>query len=335
MCRSKSCGGRRCPAHSDPTRRALANAVQRLNRWERRYEAAIASGDETAQEHALRLFTAACEDLTSQTVGAQAPPVPPKPPALDPYALRSCDGADLERMWTERTADRDNQILIEREWARRDLARRSSSDEVVLPGPRYRRLVDQLHVAEELTDRVLKEAWLDGHTDPDLRQLAEAEMDRRSMIRAAHPGDDPDLEDAVDRRLEDAWQSMRPADYRRYESTLVTDPLMRMPDSVAGRRLTDRELRDQYSEFCFERYLAAEAHTRGHLLNRRGKHLGVDPFSLMSGNAKRMEAYASDEFKSFVGSTGGHMSFARFKASRTVGDYDAAHIEEFADAVSA
>jgi hypothetical protein len=336
MCRKQGPGGsgRRCPCHQDPIRRAVAHAIQRLNRWERKYNAAVAAGDGAAEEHALGRFQSAIDDLTERSQRQAPPPVPAPPPLLDPSDLRSTDGDTLERMWADASADPDNQSLIEREWARRDQLKRGTSDDLLIPEGRYSRLVDALYAPEDLSDWELKEVWLDGHTDPDLRQLAEDEIDRRMLARAEHPGADPELESAVDQRLEHAWATMRPHDYRRYEATLVTDPAMRMPDNASGRRQTGRELQSEYHEYCYERFLQAEEATRGHLLNRRGRALNVDPASLMAGNAKRMEAYASDEFKGFIGATGGHMSFARFKAAKTVGDYDKSKIEGFADAVS-
>ncbi|WP_155832220.1 hypothetical protein [Gordonia alkanivorans] len=309
--------------------------MQRMNRWERQYTDAADRGDTSAEEHALGLFTAAVDDLTERSSRLAPPPPPPPPPRLDPHDLRNTSGDDLERLWAQHQSEPDNQLLIEKEWARRDLARRGSADEVIIPPARHLQLVNALSAADDLTDMELKEAWLDGHTDPEIRQLAEDEMDRRMLTRTEHPGDDPSLCEAVDARLEHAWAKMRPHDYRRYEATLVTDPRLRMPENAAGRRLTNRELEGEYAEYCYERYLAAEAASQGHLLNRRGQALKVDPSSLMSGNAKRMEAYASDEFKAFIGSTGGHMSFARFKAARSGRDYDTSRVERFADAVSA
>lgn len=340
MCRKKKpggLGGRRCPACSDPTRRALAHAVQRLGRWERRQAAAEAAGDATAADHALERLVAAVNDITERStrITELNNPSPPPLPDLDPFELRSVDHDDLETMWGERASDPQGQWLIEREWDRRDALDRGSPDLDLIPSHRYKTLVDELHMPEDMSDRELKEAWLDCHTDPDLRERAEAEIDRRMLDRSAHPADDPDLADAIEDRLDAAWTSMRAADYRRYEATLVTDPSLRL-QAAATRvpTMTGRQLRTDYEEYRYERFLAAEEATRGHMLNRRGQALGIDPFSLLSGNAKRMKAYASEEYLGFIGSSGGHMSFARFKAARTVGDYDRSRVEEFRDAVS-
>lgn len=339
MCRLKEEGGRRCPSHSDPIRRAIASATQCMTRWERRYEAAT---DPDVADHALARFTAAINTLYERSKLLPPPPDDSEPAVepLDPYQLRSMDMDDLEDLHRDRTADPDGQRLIEREWSRREMLASPDHDSLLVTTGRFRSVVDNLHIAEELSDRQLKEAWLDGHDHPHLRELAEAEMDRRMLTHAEHPADDPDLESAVDERLEYAWSEMNAADYRRYEASLITDPAARLPEETKlGRRPsstpTVRQLRADYDEYCYERYLAAEEATRGHLLNKRGRLRGVDPFTLLSGNAQRVKAYGSQELLGFLGSSGGHMSFARYRALHTGGDYDRSRIEEFTDAVSA
>lgn len=338
MCRLKVEGGRRCPSHSDPLSRAIASAKQCMTRWERRYEAATESD---VADHALARFTAAINTLCERSAAIPPPPddVVPQVEPLDPYQLRSMPMDDLEDLHQARTTDPDGQQLIEREWSRRELLASPDQDSLLVATGRYRSVVENLHIAEELSDHQLKEAWLDGHDHPQLRELAESEMDRRMLTHTEHPADDPDLEAAVDERLEFAWSNMNASDYRRYEATLVTDPSARLPeDSTLGRRPssgpTVRQLRIDYDEYCYERYLAAEEATRGHLLNKRGRLRGVDPFTLLSGNSKRVKAYGSQELLGFLGSTGGHMSFARYRSLHTDGDYDRSKIEEFADAVS-
>lgn len=344
MCRSLKCGDKkdkRCPSHRDPSRKLLASALQRLCRWERHIVAAEAAGDAAAAEHAVERVIAAVEDINIRS-GAQtahdaqmADIGVPAPEPLDAFTLTQVDGDDLERLWGERAADPAGQELIEREWARRDArARQSEIDRADFPFTSYETLVDQLHEPEALTDAQLREAWLDAHPDPALRELAEAEMDRRLLVRAAHPHDDEALAGAVEDRIDWAYANMSPSQFRRYEATVITDPAER----VAGRRvrtkISERELRQDYHEYSFERYLAAEDYCRGYMLNARGAALKVDPFSLFSGTANRVQAYGSEELLGFLSAHGGHISYARYKHVHTTGrDYKAENIERFSDAV--
>lgn len=57
------------------------------------------------------------------------------------------------------------------------------------------------------------------------------------------------------------------------------------------------ELRAEWLDIIESLFLAAEAATRGHLLNARGRERGVDPRSLFYGSELRATAYASDELR--------------------------------------
>jgi hypothetical protein len=59
-----------------------------------------------------------------------------------------------------------------------------------------------------------------------------------------------------------------------------------------ARFAADRMEREAIREYS---YVAAEADTRGHMLNRRGEALGIDPRSLFTGPASRARKYASAE----------------------------------------
>lgn len=59
-----------------------------------------------------------------------------------------------------------------------------------------------------------------------------------------------------------------------------------------ARYAADRMEREGIIEWS---YVTAEADTRGHMLNRRGEALGVDPRSLFRGPSSRARKYASDE----------------------------------------
>jgi hypothetical protein len=71
--------------------------------------------------------------------------------------------------------------------------------------------------------------------------------------------------------------------------TAATTPLFRA--AIARHH----ELRSDWLDQIESLYLAAEAATRGHLLNRRGRDCGIDPRSLFYGSQIRASAYASDE----------------------------------------
>jgi hypothetical protein len=55
------------------------------------------------------------------------------------------------------------------------------------------------------------------------------------------------------------------------------------------------QARDEWSLLVEAAYLRAEAATRGHLLNRRGREQGIDPRTLFYGSQLRATAYASEE----------------------------------------
>ncbi|KJR10498.1 hypothetical protein [Gordonia sihwensis] len=295
--------------------------------------AAEADGDATKIDRAMSRVIAAINDIGIRSEVPEIPAEPEPPAPLDSYELTQTADEDLERLWREHSNDLLGQHLIEREWSRREMQSRTDIDRDMFPITSFSVLVDKLHSPEDLSDSDLKEVWLDAHVDPQLRDLAETEMDRRLLTRSTSPLEDPELEEAIDRRMEWSFQNMSPRDFRRYESTIITDPAHRTAAGVRARP-TGKQLQDEYDEYTYERYMAAEAATRGHLLNARGRALKVDPWSLLSGNAKRVNAYGSEELLGFLGSTGGHMSFARFKAIRTNGDYEEAHIERFDNAVS-
>lgn len=55
------------------------------------------------------------------------------------------------------------------------------------------------------------------------------------------------------------------------------------------------EARSAWLDLLEVEYLRAEKATRGHLLNARGRELGIDPRTLFYGSAVRAAAYASEE----------------------------------------
>ncbi len=53
----------------------------------------------------------------------------------------------------------------------------------------------------------------------------------------------------------------------------------------------------EWADYVEQLFLTAEAATRGHLLNRRGREAGIDPRTLFYVRAARAYAYASDELQ--------------------------------------
>lgn len=160
-----------------------------------------------------------------------------------------------------------------------------------------------------------------------MQEVVEAEWDRR-VTTTLPTGDEM-------QELEWAYANMSPSKYQEVERRILTDPSMwtqqiERPETQHAR---EERLRQTYHDYQFERYMAAEDHCRGHMLNKRGRRLDIDPYQLMFGNSKQMMAYASDEYKAFIGMSGGHMSFNRFRAERgeDTSKYSAHNVEVFND----
>jgi len=67
---------------------------------------------------------------------------------------------------------------------------------------------------------------------------------------------------------------------------------------VAARKR--QAVRDEWFDAAHEQFLAAEAATNGYLLNKRGRALGLDPWTVLwTGSAARAVAYASEELLAF------------------------------------
>ena len=321
MCRSrKQCeGGRRCPSHTNPVLRRLASAVQRMSRWERRAAAAEEAGDQTALDKALSLFESAVEDVAERSEWDpqwKAVPPPSRAAEFTEEFLAAQADDELERFWNELHVDPRAQRRIEAEWDRRAAAeelRREQEDAEL-------REVWEETLAPDcirgLDEEQLQDMWGQLHEHRDLQEKIEGEWDRR----ASTAGDQVSQLTSKDvEELEWAYNHLSPAQYQEVERRILTDPSLWSSGSrteigkVTAKEAQERESQ-AYHEYQFERYIEAEARCRGHMLNKRGEALGVDPQSLMFGNSKRMNAYASDEFKAAIGATGGHMSFARFRA---------------------
>lgn len=350
MCRgTKECsGGRRCPSHTNPVLKRLASAVQRVSRWERKVNDAEASGDTQQAKRALELFGNAVRDLEDRSGWDPAWQKVPPASRVDEFTrgrLASMEADDLESAWSQLHYDPRSQAAIEDEWARRDAVDRERTAQEEQQVREIWEATLAPGVVEQISDDDLRAHWAELEDHSDLQERVEAEWDRRAQERWHAPAPS-DAEEPADttaaltgaevEELDWAYRNLSAAEYREVERRLVTDPSLRTPETAFPERTArqrDRKFRDDYLDYQFERYMDAEAQCRGHLVNKRGRVLGVDPQSLLYGNSKRMAAYASDEFKAFIGATGGHMSFARFAAQRRGGDsrYGAWNAENFED----
>jgi hypothetical protein len=320
MCRSRyECdGGRRCPSHTNQILKRLASAVQRVTRWEGRAHSAEAAADDASLTHAMERFMAALADVEERSgwdpEWATVPP-PSRWREFTPDLLADTSDDALEAEWVRLHNDPRSQQLIEGEWERRGLARQAELQRSAERAKTLTAFTPEL--LAKLDDDELVQLWTRCDGDRELQELVEREQDQRiddgQACIAALTGDQL-------RELEWAHANLSAAKYIEVERRILTDPsLWSSIDSLAGRetvQLRQEKVRSQYCEFQFERYVDAEDHCRGHLLNKRGRALQLDPYSLMFGNALRMQAYASDEFKAYIGGTGGHLSFDRYRALR-------------------
>lgn len=341
MCRNHEDGGRRCPSHTNPVRKALASAVRTLAVWQRRINT---SQTEAELDHAIERFTVAVQSVEERSGWDPAWTSVPPPTRISEFSdeqLSAMPADDLERHHGELSLDPLVQRAIEAEWARRDAAEtaRLADEESQL------REIWELQLAPETVASMsaarLSECWHDVASYPDLQARISQELSRRAEAEESDPWghgdaaeDDPwghgihaddgdgamvELSAADREELEWAYQNLSADKYLEIERQAITDPSLRSAKAdiqkrpggtVAEKRAA---LRQRYSEYQFERYINAEAYCRGQMLNQRGEAAKVDPLSLLSGNPKRMRAYASDEFQSFIGSVGGHVSFELFE----------------------
>ncbi len=310
-----------------------------MSRWERRAVEAEQSGDEVALQKSMECFEAAVNDVAERSEwDPQWKAVPPPSRAAeftgDYVAAQSDDG--LEQQWNALHFDPRSQALIEEEWDRRAAVEALRVEE---ENTEIREVWEETlapDCVQALDDGQLQGMWSELHEHRDLQEKIEAEWDRRAAVEAGQTLSGAELEE-----LEWAYNNLSPAKYQEVERRILTDPSMWSTSGdgaavVKHGTVKDAQERERlaYFEYQFERYIAAEGKCRGHMLNKRGEALGVDPQSLMYGNSKRMHAYASDEFKAAVGASGGHMSFARFTALRgapTSSSYGAHNAETFQD----
>lgn len=77
---------------------------------------------------------------------------------------------------------------------------------------------------------------------------------------------------------------------------------------------TWREIHSMWVDEIERKYVEAENFTRGHLLSKRGKEVGVDAKTLLYGNERRAYLYASDELIDYF-ETHGRLPYQHFEAA--------------------
>ncbi|MBO2461161.1 hypothetical protein [Actinomadura violacea] len=92
----------------------------------------------------------------------------------------------------------------------------------------------------------------------------------------------------------------------------VDEKARRKAARLERRKAKERRLRSDYQDYIEASYLAAEAETRGQVLNAAGWAAGVDPKSLFSGQWSRARKYASEELLNFWAEHG-RITYSEFK----------------------
>jgi hypothetical protein len=156
----------------------------------------------------------------------------------------------------------------------------------------------------------LDDAQLDAHLtratereDFDDLDAVVAEMERREA--AATPqvsGGDQESAQWLrfDKLLDDGWNEENAVAEvfgksveRQRRDRVITDLRAEGYSGKGFDELTRKAFRDE----VYQRYLAAEGATRGHMLTAEAQRAGVNPHTLFSGNEATARKYASDELK--------------------------------------
>lgn len=127
------------------------------------------------------------------------------------------------------------------------------------------------------------------------------EMDRRAGAPTVDPGraeSNRRIDDLVasGRDYRDAYAEVHdldPDDLARQEKASLVDASRRPGET------RDQTVRRLYADHVRIQYLAAEQHTRGHMLSSIARSRGVDPQTLFSGPSRRAYGWASDDLKEF------------------------------------
>lgn len=322
MCRCNDDGGRRCPSHLDPARRAIAVASQLVARWDKRHQEALAAGNQEAAEKALSRFVAAIDSLgerEGRIANALRAAIPPT--RADEYTTDR-----LRQMSTDELGDalaglNDDPVAADRVVA--EMLRRDDEDQ-------------QLHEAlsvdavADMDDFDRYTAWVRTENHPALRARIEDQWRREGVNPAAMTGADPFAEDTTSdsdapelsaedqQRLAEGWQTLSWRKYAALEESLITNPAHRTSLEEIKARGTVRdlelELRQEYSQFLDDMHVQAENACRGKLLNRKGEARKVDPNDILRGNVVLLKNFASPELRSFLAGQGGAMSYSRWIA---------------------
>lgn len=318
MCRCADAGGRRCPSHQDPLRRALAVATQLVARWDKRHQQALARGDQKAADRALEHFVAALDSLgdregrIADAIHAAIPPT-----RADEYTAERLRQMDTDELGDALAGLNDDPVAGDRVTA--ELLRRDDENQ------QLRESLTPDAIAD-MDDFDRYTAWVRTADYPELRARIEDQWRREGLNPHAMTGTEtfgaesgdgaPDLTDEDNQRLSEGWQTLSWRKYQALEESLITNPEHRTSiDDIKDRgTVNDLELnlRQEYSDHLNDLHVRAEEACRGTLLNRKGAARLVDPTEILRGNVVMLRAYASEELRSFLAKEGGGMSFTRW-----------------------
>jgi len=211
-----------------------------------------------------------------------------------------------------RGADPDTLARISQEAGRRDLLGR------MFPGGHL--LADLTAVSDD------ELAWCMQYANADELARIAAEMDRRDAVDMPQPASTGDAvedlladRDALAEAMDPApdpetWGTIAEADQERADGDQRDEAFWSQVMAIAAakfgsddgddgeehderHRITRREAREMYDEYCYRQYLAAEEATNGYLLTRKAMGEGRNPALLFRGPARIAYAHASDELK--------------------------------------
>lgn len=318
MCRCEDDGGRRCPSHRDPVRRAIAVAAQLVARWDKRHQEALARGDQEAADKALDRFVAALDSLgerEGRVRDALRAAIPPT--RADEYTTDRLRAMDVDELGEALAGLNDDPVAADRVVA--EMVRRDDENQQL-----HDRLSVEAIAGMDDFDRYT--AWVRTAEHPELRARIEDQWRREGVNPAAMTGTDPfaadsaddgpDLSDEDRQRLAEGWETLSWRKYAALEESLITNPAHRTSLEEIKARGTikelESELRQEYSQYLEELHVRAENACRGTLLNRKGTARRVDPTAILRGNVVMLRAYASEELRSFLAKEGGGVSYSRW-----------------------
>jgi hypothetical protein len=178
----------------------------------------------------------------------------------------------------------------------------------------------------DVLDRLNAERARRVRTAAGSEAAADAPALKGTRARAWTPEDEADTPEQ--RRVTELVASGRPWMEAYAEAfNLDFDDLTRQARNAAvdanRSRGETREdtIRRMYREYTSVAWMAAEAATRGHMLNKAGKAAGIDPVSLFSGPVTRARKYGSEDLLRWFADNG-RQTYTEFRAQLLGRDAD-------------